>query len=294
MYRVIGSDGKEYGPVSEEELRLWLAQGRLTAESKIKAEGTQEWKRIGEWPRLGALVSGPVPPLATPGAGTPVVSGLAIASFVLGVLGIVTAGLAGIAGLILGILALVKISRSQGRLGGSGLAIAGICVSGAMLLLLPIMAAILLPALAKAKTRAQSIHCMNNVKQLNLALIMYANDHNGVLPPADQWCDLIKPYTGGSEAMYHCPAPGQPQGRCSYAFNASLGNRRVEDITVPARTVLIFSSAEGWNHSGGVQSATTHNHPKGFASLGYSDGHAQVLPYDQLKSLEWGPPVQKQ
>jgi prepilin-type N-terminal cleavage/methylation domain-containing protein/prepilin-type processing-associated H-X9-DG protein len=44
-----------------------------------------------------------------------------------------------------------------------------------------ILAGMLLPALAKAKTKAQGILCMSNTKQLCLAWIMYAGDHNGTL-----------------------------------------------------------------------------------------------------------------
>lgn len=44
-----------------------------------------------------------------------------------------------------------------------------------------ILAGILLPTLAKSKVRAQAIFCLNNTKQLTLAWMMYADDHNGRL-----------------------------------------------------------------------------------------------------------------
>ncbi len=47
--------------------------------------------------------------------------------------------------------------------------------------IIAIIAALLLPALARAKTKAQAIACLNNLKQIGLAWIMYADDHNGVL-----------------------------------------------------------------------------------------------------------------
>ncbi|MBI4324236.1 MAG: prepilin-type N-terminal cleavage/methylation domain-containing protein [Chloroflexi bacterium] len=47
--------------------------------------------------------------------------------------------------------------------------------------IIAILAGILLPALAKAKTKAQGIFCMNNTHQLVLAWMMYAEDHNGTL-----------------------------------------------------------------------------------------------------------------
>src|SRR5437016_11648786 len=47
--------------------------------------------------------------------------------------------------------------------------------------IIAILASLLLPALAKAKTKAHGIFCMNNTRQLTLAWIMYADENNGVL-----------------------------------------------------------------------------------------------------------------
>ena len=51
--------------------------------------------------------------------------------------------------------------------------------------IIAILAAMLLPALTKAKQKAQSISCMNNTKQIMLAWNMYANDNNDSCPPND-------------------------------------------------------------------------------------------------------------
>jgi prepilin-type N-terminal cleavage/methylation domain-containing protein len=51
--------------------------------------------------------------------------------------------------------------------------------------IIAILAAILLPALARAKQRAQGIQCMTNTRQIMLAWRMYADDNNDVLPPND-------------------------------------------------------------------------------------------------------------
>jgi prepilin-type N-terminal cleavage/methylation domain-containing protein/prepilin-type processing-associated H-X9-DG protein len=69
--------------------------------------------------------------------------------------------------------------------------------------IIAILAGMLLPALAKAKTKAQGIMCMNNTKQLMLANHMYQNDnqdnfpmafHGGYLPTAN---DVNKPWVSG-------------------------------------------------------------------------------------------------
>src|SRR5881397_25677 len=49
--------------------------------------------------------------------------------------------------------------------------------------IIAILAALLLPALAKAKQKAQGIMCLSNMKQLTLAWILYSDDFEGKLPP---------------------------------------------------------------------------------------------------------------
>jgi len=49
--------------------------------------------------------------------------------------------------------------------------------------IIAILAAMLLPALAKAKSRAQSTHCLNNLGQLQKGWLMYVHDNNDTLPP---------------------------------------------------------------------------------------------------------------
>jgi len=60
--------------------------------------------------------------------------------------------------------------------------------------IIAILAGMLLPALAKAKTKAQGIFCMNNLKQMQLAWVMYADDFEGRLAPNNQFG--VDPRTG--------------------------------------------------------------------------------------------------
>jgi len=48
--------------------------------------------------------------------------------------------------------------------------------------IIAILAAMLLPALSKAREKARQAACMNNLKQIGLALFMYANDYDGWMP----------------------------------------------------------------------------------------------------------------
>src|SRR6476660_8258603 len=89
MYRIIGADGNQYGPISAEQLRQWIAEGRANAQTRVLAEGATEWRTLGQIPELAALLpsaaplpTGPAPlPASMPGMISPAayaVSGPAI------------------------------------------------------------------------------------------------------------------------------------------------------------------------------------------------------------------------
>jgi hypothetical protein len=46
-YKIIGGDGQQYGPVTADELRQWIAEGRLNAQSLVQFEGASKWKPLG-------------------------------------------------------------------------------------------------------------------------------------------------------------------------------------------------------------------------------------------------------
>src|SRR5260370_33425656 len=49
--------------------------------------------------------------------------------------------------------------------------------------IIAVLAALLLPTLGRGKSKAQSVHCLNNLKNLQLAWLMYIDDHEQRLPP---------------------------------------------------------------------------------------------------------------
>jgi prepilin-type N-terminal cleavage/methylation domain-containing protein/prepilin-type processing-associated H-X9-DG protein len=123
--------------------------------------------------------------------------------------------------------------------------------------IIAILASMLLPALAKAKTKAQGIFCMNNTRQLMYGYLLYAPDYQENVPGATFWIDntwldwgvtpintntailrdpkkaLLANYTGNSVNIYRCPADkylsapqrakGWSQRARSVAMNAFSG-----------------------------------------------------------------------
>src|SRR6266542_1698674 len=116
--------------------------------------------------------------------------------------------------------------------------------------IIAILASLLLPALSKAKEKARSIGCLNNLKQLQLCWQMYTDDYNGTIPPnaasgavsvAGSWIEgdasveidaqniekaVLFPYNKSAK-IYHCPSDRSTVLR----FPGLLRNRSVSMST---------------------------------------------------------------
>lgn len=140
MYKIIGNDGKTYGPVTAEKLREWIAQSRVESRTSVLPEGATEWTFVGLLPEFSGNFSGPPPviaapkPTALPGRGT---NGFATAGFVCGLISIVCCcGCPfNILGLIFSIIAMVQINKQVEKQDGWGLALAGLICSAVSLLM---------------------------------------------------------------------------------------------------------------------------------------------------------------
>ncbi|MCJ7664343.1 MAG: DUF4190 domain-containing protein [Desulfobacterales bacterium] len=210
-------------------------------------------------------------------------SALAITSLVLGLLSFCTFFLTAPLAMILGIISLIMISRSHGQLKGMGMAIAGIVVPIVMVPFVAIFMAILMPALTQARFQAQRVVCTNNLKQLGLATIMYADDNNSKYPTSDKWCDLIKQYHK-DDKLYACPSV--EQGKCTYAINKNLHEHGILGQRA-SELVLLFESKPGWNQSGGPEILSTENHQGKGCNILFSDGHVRFVRVEDINELRW-------
>lgn len=106
--------------------------------------------------------------------------------------------------------------------------------------IIAILAALLLPALSKAKDKAKAINCISNLKQLGLGMMIYVNDSNGLIPRgnAPYWWEVFgKPLNTTSRSnapIYLCPSfpnksfPTQKQLVC-YVVNSWPSGLNQED-----------------------------------------------------------------
>jgi hypothetical protein len=67
MYRIIGADGREYGPITAEQLRQWIAENRVNHQTRMRAEDSADWKTLADFPEF----SPSTPPLIAPATPRP-------------------------------------------------------------------------------------------------------------------------------------------------------------------------------------------------------------------------------
>jgi hypothetical protein len=89
-----------------------------------------------------------------------------------------------------------------------------------------------------------------------LAIVEYAKNHDGYLPDANQWCDLLIEYHKKlpkerfkyDPVKYRFKYDSSKVGICNYAFNRNLIGVRIDNMSY--NTVLVFESEGKWNLSG--------------------------------------------
>jgi prepilin-type N-terminal cleavage/methylation domain-containing protein/prepilin-type processing-associated H-X9-DG protein len=90
--------------------------------------------------------------------------------------------------------------------------------------IIAIIAALLLPALSRARQKARAIACLNNLRQLGLGAVMYCGENEDTLPQSSHehasWVGRLQPLTGTN--VYRCPDDKNKQRRYSYALNDFL------------------------------------------------------------------------
>ena len=140
MYRIIGADGREYGPFSADQLRQWIAESRANASTSTLAEGATEWKPLGSLPEFSMLFA-PSAPATTPAFSPTPASGLrtngfALTGFILGLVSCFfglfcccVGPLGSILGIVFSLIGLSQINRRPDIYQGKTFATIGLVLS---------------------------------------------------------------------------------------------------------------------------------------------------------------------
>ncbi len=129
--------------------------------------------------------------------------------------------------------------------------------------IIAILAGMLLPALAKAKNKAHGAKCLNHHKQMALAFLVYASDHddqyvsgaraeNASIASPDVWFRLLLPYIGNNTNLYRCPAHfdnGQMHASLPFAVDYVVNSHLIHEgnsgsYVTPLRTTQVPTPAD--------------------------------------------------
>ncbi|HCU34835.1 MAG TPA: hypothetical protein DGT21_05090 [Armatimonadetes bacterium] len=192
--------------------------------------------------------------------------------------------------------------------------------------IIAILAAILFPVFARAREKARQSSCLNNVKQITLAILQYVQDYDERTPPgaavdmnshAHPWASAV-PYVKNQQ-VFVCPSDslrntctsvaGNPtywgaewaSFPCSYGYGNRTGSIALAQIQVPAETLVMCEMVErpyaDYNvNIGGILfmdraqaryiGALRHNDGM---NIGFWDGHAKWSSGQNLSGIRLSP-----
>ncbi len=190
----------------------------------------------------------------------------------------------------------MKTSRRTNRCGGFTL-----IELLAVIAIVAMLAAMLLPALARAKAKAQSVSCISNLRQIGLAMHLYAEDANGFLPGtshsslSNSWVYSLAPYAASVDKIRICPVDQKRDERLanhgtSYTMNEYTSTpaldpfgepmpgeptwNRLSSIAKPCATILVFEISD----RAGSGTGQDHTHSRNWLINGWDSVLEDIQP----------------
>ena len=177
--------------------------------------------------------------------------------------------------------------------------------------IIAILAAILFPVFARAREKARQSSCLSNIKQIMLAVLMYAQDYDEKLVPGSQlrsvgdWYNALTPYTKNM-GIWTCPSCKEQEvatyskflgygwnyQEFGYRYNEGEVNPELygwctalAEIDHPSETILLGDNIDTQSYARYLYrrspSGTTKRH-NGGGNMGLCDGHAKWYPYSEM------------
>jgi len=223
---------------------------------------------------------------------------------------------------IIAVISKIRIALSDGRLKGN--TSASLVIIGSSLLLILIAGSSMSGASRKI---AERVVCGTNLKSLATAITVYANDYDGRIPTASQWCDLLIQEADVLPKHFLCRSSDAVYGESCYALNQYVAGKRLRDL--PDGMVLLFETNSGrsggpregllncrqfvkkipdvvdrnpnkhkvfkerWNQVGGPE-IFANNHRDG-TNVAFADGHSEFISFrypdrmsgSYLEQIDW-------
>jgi prepilin-type N-terminal cleavage/methylation domain-containing protein/prepilin-type processing-associated H-X9-DG protein len=159
--------------------------------------------------------------------------------------------------------------------------------------IIAILAAILFPVFAQAREKARGAACLSNMKQIGLATMMYAQDHDDYLPygyaytwPGQKelywWQDLCRPYVK-NEAVYTCPS-ASPHILWNDLRPAGLPKPLVKDYICNAQGGARYVTKAPWANANGPFINNWQNPSRSLAEI--QDPAGTIAIFDGFRSFE--------
>jgi prepilin-type processing-associated H-X9-DG protein len=176
--------------------------------------------------------------------------------------------------------------------------------------IIAVLAALLLPTLAKAKESARQTYCASNLRQIALAAVLYVDEHDDRFPsqPSDglpvlaaggdgmNYYDLLLPYLGNPDAWLCRSTEPKPGRLMSYHMNGLIittNGLKASAINEPSQTLLIGETGEHTrfdeaflrpDQKGGYMFDRPQQNHKGGSNAAFVDGHVKWYHNNQWTS----------
>jgi prepilin-type processing-associated H-X9-DG protein/prepilin-type N-terminal cleavage/methylation domain-containing protein len=128
-----------------------------------------------------------------------------------------------------------------------------------------VLASLLLPAISRGKQRARGAQCLNNLRQIGVASVLYASDNEDTIPQSQHskasWVGTLQPYLSGTN-LHRCPLDRKLLRGYSYAVNdfltphpsgaPDINYSKVTSLADPSETLQMAEMAETDDDTTGV------------------------------------------
>ena len=183
--------------------------------------------------------------------------------------------------------------------------------------IIAILAAMLMPALSRARDAARQAGCMNNLNQIGKAWYMYTDDYDGMTVPSifpwatnskytvDQWfIKLMKGYLGNNYKVWNCSGCPYPKRKLNaywkngsgfylptYAINSTISNRRIVQLQrAPNRaTIPLFADGLCRFYSGTsiAKNIYSDHHPRLTTNVVFLGGNVENVKKSNILTQAW-------